>query len=269
MTTEVKNKLSVVKKHIYIIKSMVVKNVKNQYRRSVLGIVWTVLNPLLNMIVLALVFTNIFGRDMQAGMDFAVYVLTGNIVMGIFRGSTSAALPSMVSNYDLMTKTKVPYYIFPVANVFSAVVNFGFSLIALFAVMAYKMSAGVEFHWTILLMPVTFLPAIMLFSIGVSFILCTMYVYFRDIKHIYGVFLTLLTYCTPLFYDISIMSESMQEVIKFNPMYHFVTYFRDIMVLGVIPSARDTITIFGLGVVFMILGVIIFRWKRKKFVFNI
>ncbi len=260
---------STIRKHLIIIKSMVIKNVKNQYRRSVLGIVWTVLHPLLNMVVIAIVFTSIFGRNMQAGMDFAVYVLTGNIVMGIFRASTSEALPCMVSNYDLMTKTKVPYYIFPVSTVCSALVNFGFSLIALFLVMLVKMSSGVQFHWTILLMPFTFLPPILMFSAGVGFVLCTMYVYFRDIKHLWAVFLTLLTYMTPIFYDVSIMSDFMKGIVQFNPLYHFLLYFREIMVMGNIPSLRYTMFVYAIGVVMLIIGVVIFRSKRKKFVLHI
>ncbi len=269
MTAKLSSIFKTIRKHLIIIKSMVIKNVKNQYRRSVLGIVWTVLHPLLNMVVIAIVFTNIFGRNMQAGMDFAVYVLTGNIVMGIFRASTSEALPSMVSNYDLMTKTKVPYYIFPVSNVCSALVNFGFSLIALFLVMLVKMSSGVEFHWTILLMPFTFLPPILMFSAGVAFILCTFYVYFRDIKHLWSVFLTLLTYMTPIFYDVSIMSDFMQNLVQFNPLYHFLTYFREVMVLGIIPSLKYTLFIYALGIVMLIIGVIVFRSKRKKFILHI
>ena len=122
------------KKSMVVLSSMVEKNIKNQYRRSVLGIVWTVLNPLLNMIVMAFVFSSIFGRaDIE--MDYPVYVLSGTIVFTLMRVSTSESLTCMVDNYDLLTKTRVPYAVFPVSHTFSSTVNFGFSLIALIIVL--------------------------------------------------------------------------------------------------------------------------------------
>ena len=122
--------------------SIVNRNVRNQYRNSVLGIVWTVLNPLLNMVVIALVFSMIFNRNQMDGLFYPVYILSGNIVFGLMRNATSNALPCMVNNYDLLSKTRLVHEIFPISNVLSAVVNFFFSMIALFIVMLLTVFVG-------------------------------------------------------------------------------------------------------------------------------
>lgn len=255
------------RKSLVILNSMVVKNIKNQYRRSVLGILWTVLNPLLNMLVLAFVFSSIFGRN-NIDMDYPVYVLSGNIVFNLMRVATSNSLTSIVDNYDLLTKTRVPYSIFPISQNFSSAVNFGFSLIALIVVMLVRMSAGVKFYWSMLMIAIPWLPSILLFSIGISLILCAIYVRFRDIKHIYNIFLTLWMYMTPIFYSYSILPDLVQKVIIFNPMYHYTLYFRNVL-MGIIPNIYEHLICYGVGIIFFAAGALIFRLTRKKFILYI
>ena len=254
------------KKSMVIMWAMVKKSIKNQYRRSVLGIFWTVLNPLLTMLVMAFVFSNIFGRG-NINMDYPVYVLSGNIVFGLMRMATTTALPCMVNNYDLLTKTRVPYFVFPASNVVSSLVNFGFSLIALIAVMLIRLPKGVEFHWT-LLMIVVWLPAIFLFSLGLALALCSIYVRFRDIKHLYNVFLTLWMYMTPVFYSVSLLGSKVQKVLIVNPMYHYLSYFRD-LIIGVVPSWQTHVLIYAMGLVSLLIGWLIFKTQRKSFILYI
>ena len=246
--------------------TMVKKNIKNQYRRSVLGIFWTVLNPLLTMLVMAFVFSNIFGRN-NINMDYPVYVLSGNIVFSLMRTATVTALPCMVNNYDLLTKTRVPYFVFPASNVVSSVVNFGFSLIALVVVMLIRLSHGVEFHWT-LLMIVVWLPAIFMFSLGIALALCSIYVRFRDVKHLYNVFLTLWMYMTPIFYADTLLGEKVRKVLIFNPMWHYLGYFRD-LILGVVPTWQTHLIIYGAGAGMLLIGWLIFKSQRRSFIIYI
>lgn len=254
------------KKSMVIMWTMVKKNIKNQYRRSVLGILWTVLNPLLTMLVMAFVFSNIFGRN-NINMDYPVYVLSGNIVFSLMRTATVTALPCMVNNYDLLTKTRVPYFVFPASNVVSSLVNFGFSLIALIVVMLIRLPHGVEFHWT-LLMIVVWLPAIFFFSLGLALALCSIYVRFRDIKHLYNVFLTLWMYMTPVFYSATLLSTRVQKVLIANPMLHYLNYFRD-LIIGVVPSWQTHLIIYGVGFLSLAIGWFIFRSQRKSFIIYI
>ena len=248
---------------IVILSSLVGKNIKNQYRRSVLGILWTVLNPLLNMLVMAFVFGNFFKNDIS--MDYPVYVLSGNIVFSLMRASTTSSLTCMVGNYDLLTKTRIPYAVFPISNVLSSTVNFGFSLVALVIVMLVRMSAGVTFHWTMILIIFAWLPAILFFSAGISFILSVVYVRFRDIKHLYSVFLTLWMYSTPVFYSLDKMNldKSYLTAMSFNPMLHYLQSFRD-LVNGTIPSGKEFLICYGVGLGCLGLGYLIFRLSRKR-----
>ena len=252
------------KKSMVVLGSLVGKNIKNQYRRSVLGILWTVLNPLLNMLVMSFVFSKIFGRN-SINMDYPVYVLSGNIVFSLMRASTTSSLTCMVGNYDLLTKTRIPYAVFPISNVLSSTVNFFFSLIALAIVMLVRMSAGVSFHWTMILIIFAWLPGILFFSAGISFVLSVVYVRFRDIKHLYGVFLTLWMYLTPVFYSIDALKLDSRylTVLNLNPMLHYLQCFRD-LVNGTIPSGKEFLICYGVGLGFLGIGYLIFRLSRKR-----
>lgn len=255
------------KQSMYVLSSLVKKNIKTQYRRSTLGILWTVLNPLLNMIVLSIVFSQILGRDM-VGVDYPVYVLTGNMVFNLLRQATASALPSLVDSYDLLTKTRISFYVFPTSHVASSLVNFGFSLIAMFLVMLVRIPNGVRFYWTILMI-IPFLPALLLFSLGIALVLSTLYVHFRDIKHIYSVFLTLWMYMTPIFYSITRMSVKVQTVIKLNPMYQYLEYFRQAVIFGQVPSLQSHLIIYGIGILSFIIGYLIFKASKKKIILHI
>lgn len=252
-----------------ILWSLVKKNTKNQYRRSFLGILWTVLNPLLNMLVMAFVFSRIFGRT-GIGMDYPVYVLSGNIVFGFMRTATVTAMPSLVGNYDLITKTRTPYAVFPLSNVFTALVNFGFSLIALIVVMIVRIPAGVRFYWSGLMIFLPWLPSIFMFSAGLALLLSAVYVRFRDLKHIYNVLLTLWMYLTPVFYSVETLHlpEKYGMVMKLNPMYHYLKYFRD-AISGVIPSWKTTLICYLVGIAVFGIGSLVFRLLKKKLVFYI
>lgn len=262
---KIEEKKGRLKKGMVVLTAMVKKNVKNQYRRSVLGILWTVLNPLLTMLVMAFVFSAVFGRD-GVDMDYPVYVLSGNIVFNLLRSATTMALPSMVNNYDLFTKTRVPFIAFPTASVCTATVNFGFSLVALVGVMLFRLSHGVTFHWTLLMVFFPWLPAMFLFALGLALLLCSVYVRFRDVQHLYSVFLTLWMYLTPVFYSLkAIGNGTVQNVLSFNPMLYFLNYFRELIV-GTVPTWREHVYIYGFGLCAFLIGLMVFRSQRKKFV---
>ena len=238
---------------MYLLRLLVRRNIKNQYYRSFIGILWTVLNPLLNMAVMAFVFINLFGSEGIA-LDYPVYVLSGNIIFGIMRASTTGSLPCLVEQQDMLQKTNVSIGLFPTANAFSALVTFGFSFIALLIVMLFRWFAGAYvFTWQIIL-TVVLLPSVMLFSLGLSYFLSALYVFFRDLRHIYSVILTLWTYLTPLFYTIdALKNATLERFMNLNPMYHYVNYFRDLLI-GTIPSAEAHIVCYGFGIAMFIIG---------------
>ncbi len=248
----------------YLLRLLVRRNIKNQYYRSFIGVLWTVLNPLLNMLVMAFVFSELFGMGSEGGLDYPLYILSGNIIFSIMSSSTSGSLPCLVNQQDMLQKTKVSLALFPTANVFSSLVTFGFSFIALLVVALIRFASGAfVFHWQILL-TVALLPAVVLFSLGLSYLLSTLYVFFRDIQHVYTVLLTLWTYLTPLFYSIKALNKPIVEkLMKFNPMYHYVTYFRDLL-MGTVPSVWTHVVCYGFALGMFAVGILVMTLVRNK-----
>lgn len=252
-------------KNTYILKAMVKKDFKSQYRNSILGALWTVLNPLLNMIVLSLIFSKLFGGRQGVGI-YPIYLFCGNLIFNMMRQVTTRSLTCLVGNAGLIKKVKISYSIFPISNMFTALVNFGVAFIALIIVM---LIVGQPFYWTIL-MTVTIVPAVLLFSLGIGFALSSLYVFFRDIKHLYEVFITLWTYLTPIFYTAnSLNSATIQKVIGLNPMTQFVTAFRSVIQWGVVPSWQSYLICYSWAFLMLAIGYAIFKLNRKKYILYI
>ena len=244
---------------------MVRHNIKSQYRNSFLGILWTILNPLLNMIVMAIVFSQLLSRN-GIDMDYPIYIFCGNIVFNFLRMCTNQCLPCIVANRELLNKTRIPHSIFPLSNALSAAVNFGFSIIAVIAVMLIRLWMGAEvvFSWSMILI-IPYFPALFFFSLGIGLILCTVFVRFRDIKHIYGVFLTLWTYLTPLFYSEEVLANKVRAVLVFNPMRYFVKYFREVVGMGNYSDWKTLGICYACAVCSMLLGSLLFHLRKKSF----
>lgn len=277
------------KKNANIVRELVKKNIKVQYRNSVIGALWTVLNPLLNMLVMFFVFSVVLNYGSEK--TYALYILCGNIMFSFVRAATTQSLPSIVQNRGLLTKNKISQYVFPISNNLVAVVNFGFSSIALLGVMAVvSIIARQSFFSFNLLLIFLMLPALFLFSYGLSLILAALYVFFRDIQHFYNVFLTLWTYLTPVFWKVGNVlevkegdTEAMELLIKpllkiivhANPMYHFVTYFRDIAYacvengVSVWQTFPHLGTLYLIGLIFSGIGMLVFSLTRSKFIYYI
>ena len=251
----------------YLLTLLVRRNIKNQYYRSFIGVLWTVLNPLLNMLVMAFVFSRLFGGDTE--LDYPLYILSGNIIFNIMRTSTSGSLPCLVHQRDMLQKTRVSIALFPTSNVLSSLVTFGFSFIALLVVALVRFFTGAyAFHWTIVLV-VVLIPAVTLFSLGISYFLSALYVFFRDIEHIYSVFLTLWTYLTPLFYVIDErFSPFVTKVMNFNPMYHYVQYFRDLL-MGVVPGGTELLVCYGFALISFAIGYAFMHAVRNHIAANL
>ena len=209
-----------------LLNQLVIKDIKLKYRRSYLGYIWSILNPLLMMFVLVIVFSNLFKFDIP---NFAVYLLTGQVIFGFIAEATSMAVNSITSNASLLKKTYVPKYIFTIAKVTSSLVNLLFSLVALVLVMIFTQ---VEPTLNILWFPIVILQ-VYIFGLGISLILAAMAVFFRDIQYLWGVFISIWMYLTPIIYPISIIpKEYLWAYQNFNPMYSYVQQFRSVVLEG-------------------------------------
>lgn len=255
-------RLTTFRRYSSLLRELVVRDIKVRYRRSFLGLVWTVLNPLLMMLVMTLVFSTIFRSNIE---NFPVYLLTGNIVFALNSDSTSQALMSIVGNAGLIKKVYIPKYLFPLSKVLSCLVNFGFSLIALLIVMLLTHS---PFYPSLLLFWAPLL-GLFLFSTGLSLILSAVNVYFRDVGHLYSVLITAWTYLTPIFYPIEILPPVMQKIVFWNPLYQYIKYFRLLVLSGTVPEWDTNLYCFGVGVLMLAVGTAVFKKLQDHFILHI
>ena len=218
----------------YLLWNLVGRDFKLKYRRSVLGVLWSVLNPLLMCLVYWAVFSSLM--DMRgSGIDnFPVFLMCGQLLFNFFNEATSSSMSSVLSAAPLLKKVYIPKYIFPLEKCCFAMVNCVFSFVALLLVMIFT---GAPFHLTLLeaLYP---LITLFFFSLGVGLFLAAATVFFRDIMHIWSVFITALLYFSAIFYDptqmtFSIGGFNMQQIIKLNPMYWYITGFRRTVMWGI------------------------------------
>lgn len=256
------NQTSTFKRNWFILSSLVSRDFKLKYRRSVLGVVWSVLNPLLMMIVLSAVFSTFFRFDIE---NFPLYLILGSTLFSLMGDSTTTAMYSIIDASALIKKIKIKKIIFPLEKVLFQLVNYCLSLFAVAAVMIFFHVAPTI---NILLLPLL-LIYVLLFSAGLGFLLSALVVFFRDIGHLWSVVITAWTYATPLFYPISILPDWMLRVMDFNPMYHYVTYLRDIALYGVTPSLGENLLCFGIAIASLAIGYFVFHKLEKKFILYI
>lgn len=257
------------KNSLYLLYNLIAKEFKLKYRRSVLGVVWSVLNPLLMMIVMALIFSNVFRFDFSM-YPFAVYLILGQTIFAIFQDGTNGALRSIVDSSSLIKKVKINKIIFPTEKVLFAVVNFFFSLIAVIAVMVFF---GMVPSLYALLTPVL-IVLLAIFTLGVGYIISALAVFFRDVIHLWSVLITIWFYFTPIFWPYEVLANVglpwVVDLVQLNPMFHFVTAFRQ-MVTGIplMPDANILVEL-GLCCIFALVtfgvGVIVFKKLERKFI---
>ena len=250
------------KKDMRILSELVGKDFKLKYRRSVLGIAWSVLNPLLMMCVMAVVFTQMMRTADDTIPNFPLYLILGNTAFALMSDSTTRGMSSIIDASSLLKKVKVNKYLFPVQKVLFAGVNYCFSMIAVFIVMAF-------FQWTptihILWFPV-YLALLIAFCSGLSLLLSTLSVFFRDVMHLWGVVLTAWTYMTPLFYSVNILPDWLRGLEKFNPMYLFVTFVRRIFLWRTEPGMGVLLGCVACALGSLALGAFVFNKAKGKFI---
>ena len=254
-------------KDIFVLKQLVTKDFKIKYRRSFLGVAWSVLNPLLMMVVMSVVFSTLLGSNIE---HFPLYLILGNITYSLMSDSTSKAVTSILEAAPLLKKVKLDRFVFPVQKVLFALVNFAFSLIAVAFVMLWF---RVVPTWHLIWLPVC-LGLLMVFCIGIGLILSAATVFFRDVIHLWSVVLTAWNYLTPVFWDFQMLLDRGAPawtigIVKMNPMYGFVTFMRDIVLWQQNPSLEILALCAVWSVVMLAIGIFVFRKTEHKFILYI
>ena len=246
----------------YLIAELVSRDIKKKYRRSVLGVLWSLLNPLFIMIITAMIFSHLFRFDIQ---NYPLYLLCGQIIFTFYNESTRFAMLSIIENGILLKKVYVLKYLFPTSRVVSSCVNLLFTLPALFLIIIVT---GADFSLATFtfIVPLFFM---LIFCLGIGLILSTLAVYFRDIVHLYGVFLSLLSYATPIFYPESIVPDQYSLILKLNPLYFYMKAFRQSVCEARIPETDLMLTCIAIAFVTIFIGWRLFKKYQNNFVLYI
>lgn len=253
------NAMVALRRYHFLIKQLVDRDFKTKYKRSVLGVFWSFLNPLLNMLVQYIVFSNLFRFDIPY---FPVYLLCGNVIFNYFSESCGMALNSITGNASLITKVYMPKYIYPLTRILSSMINLLISLIPL-AIVALIMGLWPTKAYILVIYP---LICLAIFCLGLGMLLASAMVFFRDIQFLWGVLVTIWMYLTPIFYPVSILKEHLAWVVNVNPLYYYVTFVRSCLIDGISPEPIMYVkcALFALGT--LIVGASVFKKTQDRFV---
>lgn len=249
-------------KYRYLLIELVKKNIKIKYRRSVLGIFWSLMEPLLFMIVLTIIFSTLFKSDIA---NYPIYLLTGRLAFTFFSDGSSQSMDSILINRGTIKKLYVPKYIFTLSVVLSSLVTYLLSLIVLFAVMIATTTPFTTFMFLAVVPTVLLL----IFTIGVGLILATYTVFFRDIKHLYGVFLTLLLYASAIFFPADIIPAQFQIFLQINPLFVYIEMLRDAFLYATWFDPIQLIYGTIVAIVSLVIGIIVLYKNQDRFILYI
>ena len=231
----------------FLFEELVKRDFKKKNKRTILGMAWSVLSPLLMLLVMRLVFTQFFGRGME---HYTTYLFCGNLLFSYFNEASGQGMTSLMGNAGIFTKVNVPKYLFLFSKNVQTLINFGLTLCIFFV---FCILDGITFTWKFILLLYPII-CLILFNIGVGLILSALFVFFRDIQYLWSVFTQLLMYMSAIFYTIDGYSPMVQNLFLLNPMYLFIRYFRKIVIEATIPSIwfhllmlADVVIVLGIG----------------------
>lgn len=246
-------------RYSFLIKQLVARDFKTKYKRSVLGMAWSVMSPLLTMAVQYLVFSRLFKSGVP---NYPVYLLTGIVFFGFFSEAVNMGMGSILGNASLIKKVYMPKYIYPVTRVISSLVNFGLSLLPLCVMI---IATGTPLRLSMLLILFDIL-CYLAFIIGLTLLLATATTFFQDMQFLWGILSMVWQYLTPIFYPESIIPEQFLAAYRMNPLYQFITFARTCIIDGVSPAPLAYLQCILSGAVMLILGIAVFKRHQDKFI---
>lgn len=249
-------------KYRELISQFVSRSIKTRYKRSVLGVLWTLLNPLLTMTVLTIIFSQVFRFSVE---NYPIYVLCGLVVWNFFSSVTSGAMSDMLWSGNLLGRIYMPKSVFAVSAVGTGLINLLLSLIPVFII---ALILQVQINPAIILMPLSIL-LLAIFSLGLGLTLSTAAVFFGDMEPVYNVVLMIWFYATPIIYPVEVIPERFQWLIRLNPLYYLLTIFRDPLYKGTVPDLSFWLISSILALVMLMIGAYIFTSKSNEYAYRI
>lgn len=248
------------KKNTFLFEELVNRDFQQRYKRTILGMAWSVLSPLCQLLVMMFVFSRFFGRNMN---HYVIYLFAGNITWSYFSESTNNGMQSLMNNSAILSKINVPKYLFLLSQNVSALINYGLTIIIFFA---FCLGDGIQFTPAFLMLWYPVLCFVIM-NIGIGMVLSALYVFFRDIQYLYRIFLTLLSYMSAIFYTLDHFSPFIQRIFLLNPVYANIKYWRTIVLEGIVPSPAFHLLLAFDAIVFLALGAFFYRKFNHRFVY--
>ena len=250
------------KTYQFLFEELVKRDFKKRYNRTVLGIVWSVLSPLLMLSVMAVIFGNFFGRSIE---HYVIYLFSGQIIFNYFTEATNEGMLALVSNSSIFTKINVPKYLFLFSKNVSAIINF---IIILFIYFFFVLLEGISFTWefVLLIYPIV---CLIIINVGIGLILSALYIFFRDIQYLYRIFIQVVMYGSAIFYSIDILPQHLQVLFYCNPIFVCITYFRSIVLHNTVPDLWLHLLLAGYAIVLFGIGCWVYKKYNYKFLYYV
>ena len=251
-----------IREHQFLFTELVKRDFKKKYKRTYLGMFWSVLSPLLTLLVMRIVFTQFFGRDME---HYTTYLFCGNIIYAFFNEATNGGMSSLLSNASIFTKINVPKYLFLFSRNISSLINFGLTFLVF---LIFCIIDGIAFT-PLFLMLIIPIVCLVIFNLGVGLILSALFVFFRDIQYLWSIFTMLLMYMSAIFYTVDGYSPQVRSLFHLNPIFVYIKYFRCIVIDGEIPGLIMHCLAIGYALLFFGIGALIYKKCNHKFLYYV
>ena len=250
------------KEHGFLFSELVKRDFKKKYKRTYLGMLWSLLSPLLMLLVMSIIFKHFFGKNME---HYTIYLFCGNIVYSFFSDATNGGMGSLIANSAIFTKINVPKYLFLFSRNVSSLINFGLTLVVFFIFCIFD---GISFTFAFLLLIIP-IVSLVIFNLGVGLILSALFVFFRDMQYLWSVFTMLLMYMSAIFYTVDVLPPVMQRLFLCNPIYVYIKYFRLVVIDNQIPSLQFNLLAVGYAVLAFGIGALIYKKCNHKFLYYV
>lgn len=259
MIKAIKNFGLLVKKNQFLFEELVKRDFKKKYKRTFLGMLWSLLSPLFQLLVMSIVFSRVFGQDKP---HYTIYLFAGNLTYTFFKDSTTGGMHSLMQNREIISKINLPKYMFMLSKNVASLINFGLTLVIFLLFVALD---GIAFHFRFLMLiyPVV---CLIIFNTGCGFILSALFVIFKDVQYLYEIFTLMLNYVSAVFYYVDSFGEY-QKLFYLNPIYVYITYIRHIVIDGYIPGLATHALCLFYAAAALVFGALIYKKYNYKFMY--
>lgn len=250
------------KQYQFLFSELVKRDFAKKYKRTILGIAWSIISPLMNLLIMWLVFSNFFGNNME---HYVIYLFSGQLVYSYFVDATNLGMSSLLSNAGIFTKVNVPKYLFLFSQNVSSLINFALTLLIFFAFVAVD---GLTFTWKFILLLYPII-CLIIFNLGLGLILSALFVFFRDMQHLWGILTQLIMWMSAIFYTIDAYSYKVQCLFLANPLYLYIRYFRKIVIDGVIPTPQFHLLAAFYALAAFVIGAYMYKKYNHEFLYYV